>query len=247
MTDWEPPRTVEHRETSIAFAVSLVDRFTGDRPDSGVTVALESVDAEPVANRSGYHVFLDIAVDEVTLTVGGGDRYVDERRRIVIADDTEDRPNADDHPDRAEAAPAAADGIETSVVSDPSEPIEIELVPTPAYEFPPTATVVRGHVEDTDGNPVTGATVSLREFDPEVETTDVGEFALFVPVTAADVRRREGRNVVVVGGSAGNGRALADGDGTDPTLVVDHPDGGETAQRIEVAAGTRTVHYVTVE
>ncbi|MEF8783312.1 MAG: hypothetical protein V5A39_02205 [Haloarculaceae archaeon] len=246
MTDWEPPRTVEHRETSIAFAVSLVDGFTGNRPDSGITVALESVDAEPVANRSGYHVFLDLAVDEMTLSVGGGDRYVDERRRIVIAD-SEDRPNADDPPDRAEAAPAAADGIETSVVSDPAEPIEIELVPTPAYEFPPTATVVRGHVEDANGDPVTGATVSLREFDPEVETTDVGEFALFVPVTAEDVRRREGRNVVVVGGGAGNGRALTDGTGTDPTLVVDHPDGTETTRQIEVAAGTRTVHYVTVE
>jgi hypothetical protein len=245
MTNWNPPKTVEHRGTTLAFAVSLVDGFTGDRPGDEVTVTLESVDAEPVANPSGYHVFLDLETDEVTLSVDGGDRYVDERRRVVIASD-EDRESGD-LVERASDAPPPAEGVETTVVSDPSEPIEIELAPTPAYEFPRTATVVRGHVEDGRGDPVTGASVSLREFDPEVETTDVGEFALFVPVSAEDVRRRGDRNVVVVGGSAGNGRALADGNGTDPTLVVRHPDGTETTRQIEVEAGTRTVHYVTVE
>lgn len=246
MTNWNPPKTVEYRGTTLAFAVSLVDGFTGDRPGDGVTVTLESADAEPVANPSGYHVFLDLGTDEVTLSVDGGDRYVDERRRIVIASDG-DSSESGDLVDRASDAPSLTEGVETSVVSDPSEPIEIELTPTPAYEFPRTATLVRGHAEDANGNPVTGASVRLREFDPEVETTDTGEFALYVPVSAEDVRRRGDRNVVVVGGSAGNGRALADGDGTDPTLVVRHPDGTETTRQIEVEAGTRTVHYVTVE
>jgi hypothetical protein len=88
--------------------------------------------------------------------------------------------------------------------------------------------------------------VSLREFDPVVETTETGEYALWVPATGEDVQRREGRNVVVVGGNADNGRALADGDGTDPTLVVDHPDYDEVTERVAVDAGTKTVHYVTV-
>lgn len=234
MTDWEPPRTVAHHETSLAFAVSLVDEFTGDRPDNGVDVALETLDATPVSNPGGYFVFLDLNADEVIVTVDGGDRYADERRRVVLDDDA-DETGPDD----------TSGGAMTHVVTDRSEPVEITLTPAPGYEFPPTATVVRGHVRDADSAPVAGATVSLREFDPEVETTATGEFALFVPVTAEDIQRRDGKNVVVV--SDGNGRALADGDGADPTLVVRHPDHGETAEQIEVAAGTRTVHYVTLE
>jgi hypothetical protein len=245
MTDWHPPRTVAHRETSLAFALRLTDGFTRDRPD-GVTVEIHPVDVDPVVNRSGYHVFLDVDADAVTLTVDGGDDYVDERRRVVLAHDADGNDAVDD----ADGADAA-DEVPTHVVDDPANPVEIELTPTPAYAFPSSTTTVRGHVEDADGDPVAGAMVTLREFDPVVATTDDGEFALWVPVTAEHVVRRDGRNVVVVDsigtGGKGGGAALADGDGTDPTLVVDHPDHGETTDPVEVAAGSRTVHYVTLD
>lgn len=246
MTDWHPPRTVAHRDATLSFAVRLTDRFTGDRP-TGATLAVDPVAVDPVVNRSGYHVFLDVDADAVTLTVDGGDRYVDERRRVVLDSDA-------DPDDATGTGDAGANGDEredappTHVVTDPGDPLEIDLCPTPAYGFPSSTTTVRGHVEDADGDPVAGATVALEEFDPVVETTDTGEFALWVPVSAEHVVRREGRNVVVVDSLASDGgTALADGDGTDPTLVVSHPERGETTEPLEVAAGSRTVHYVTLQ
>jgi len=246
MTDWHPPRTVAHRDATLSFAVRLTDRFTGDRPE-GTRFAVDPVDVDPVTNRSGYHVFLDLDADAVTLTVDGGDRYVDERRRVLLAPDVDpdDAPgtgDTDGGTDESEETPP------THVVTDPGDPLEIDLCPTPAYGFPSSTTTVRGHVEDADGDPVAGATVALEEFDPVVETTGTGEFALWVPVSAEHVVRREGRNVVVVDSLASDGgTALADGDGTDPTLVVSHPERGGTSEGLEVAAGTRTVHYVTLE
>lgn len=241
MTDWHPPRTVSHRETELAFAVRLTDRFTGQRP-AGATLSLDPVDADAVTNRSGYHVFLDVEADAVTLTVDGGDRYVDERRRVVL-----DADGADDGNGAGDADAASEGAVPTHVVTDPADPLELDLSPTPAYAFPSSTTVVRGHVEDADGGPVAGASVALREFDPVVETTAAGEFALWVPVSAEHVVRREDRNVVVVDSLASDGGVpLADGDGTDPTLVVSHPEYGETSEHVEITAGSRTVHYVTL-
>ena len=240
MTDWHPPRTVAHRETRLSFAVRLTDRFTGDRPE-GATLSVDSVDVNPVTNPSGYHCFLDIEADAVVLAVDGGDRYVDERRRIVLDADS-------DATGDSGGEGTASDDIPTHVVDDPSEPLEIELSPTPAYAFPSSSTTVRGHVRDADGDPVAGATVSLREFDPVVETTDAGEFALWVPVSAEHVVRRDGRNVVAVDALASDGGTpLPDGDGTDPTLVVSDAGGSETTERVEVTAGSRTVHHVTLQ
>ncbi len=240
MTDWHPPRTVSHRETKLAFAARLTDRFTGDRP-ADATLSLDPVDADPVTNRSGYHVFFDLDAAAVTLTVDGGDRYVDERRRVVLDADAADEADAGSDDTSAEEVP-------THVVTDPADPLELALSPTPAYAFPSSATVVRGHVADTGGDPVAGATVEFREFDPVVRTTETGEFALWVPVSADHVVRRGDRNVVAVDTLASDGGAtLADGDGTDPTLVVSHPHRGETSESVEVTAGSRTVHHVTFQ
>lgn len=235
MTDWDSQRTIEHRQTTLSFAVGLTDAFTGGHPDhDDVIVDLVGERADPVRNPSGYYVFVDLEADVVTLVVDGGDEYADVRRTVVLDES-------------AGAESTGGTDADTHVVTDPKEPLEIVLTPTPAYAFPGSTTVVRGHVEDAGGAPIAGASVSLREFDPVVETTDTGEFALWVPATGEDVQRRDGRNVVVVDGDAGNGRAIADGDGADPTLVVSHPDHGERAEPIEVAAGTKTVQYVTIE
>jgi hypothetical protein len=240
MTDWEAPRTVEQRGRSLAFAMRLVDVFTGDQPTDDVTVETDHPDVTPVRNASGYVCFLDVDAEAVTVTIDGGDRYVDERRRVRLDANAADGSATTDR-DASDVDPPV------TVVSDPSEPVVVELSPTPAYEFPDSTTLVRGHVRNGDGDPIAGARVSLREFDPVVETTASGEYALWVPVTAEHVRNRDDRSVVVVDGLTDTGRAAADGgSGTDPTLVVSHPSEGETAEGIEVQAGTRTVHYVTL-
>lgn len=256
MTDWQTPRTVEHRRTSLSFAVLLVDAFTGRQPEDDVTVGLESIAADPVVNASGYHCFLDLDPDggTVTLTVDGGDAYVDAERTVVLADDTPadgllaDVDGADEAVDAGDLDGDEADGT-VVVVRDPSDPVVVELSPTPAYRFPSSTTIVRGHVRDAEGDPVPDARVSLQEFHGSTGTTAAGEYALFVPVTAEDVRRRDGTNVVVVDGDGvADPRAVADGGATDdPTLEVTHPDFGTVSRTIEVNAGTRTVEYVTLE
>jgi hypothetical protein len=233
MTEWDSNRTINHRNTTLAFAVGLVDAFTGGQPDADdVTVGLASEHVTPVTNPSGYYVFVNLDADAVTVVVDAEDLYHDERRTVVLSP--------------SEDSPETATDREPTVVTDPSEAVMIELTPTPAYQFPSSSTVLRGHVETAEGAPVAGAQVSLREFDPVVETTETGEYALWVPATGEDVTRRDGQNVVVVGGEADTGRAIADGDGADPTLVVSHPE-YDVSEQIEVTAGTKTVHYVTVE
>lgn len=232
MRDWRSTRTLEHRGRSLGFAVRLVDVFTGSEPSGTVTVSLVDGDVEPVRNPDGYYVFFDLPLETVTLVVDGGERYFDERRRIELSSE------ADEAVDPS-----------TVVVEDRTEPVVVELTPTAAYEFPASATTVRGHVEDADGDPVEGATVTFREFDVATRTSEAGEYALFVPVTSECVIRVDGRKWVRVDGDGdAAGRGVANGGtGHDPTLVVTHPSYAEVAQRIEVAAGARTVHYITLE
>lgn len=230
MRDWRSSRTLEHRSRSVGFAVRLVDAFTGSAPSADVTVSLAEVDAEPVRNPSGYHVFLELPVETATLVVDGEEPYFDERRRVVLSGEVDD-------PDPS-----------TVVVADRSEPVVVELTPTWAYEFPDSATTVRGHVEDADGDPVEGATVALPEFDVSTRTSPAGEYALFVPVSSDTVVREDRRKLVRVDADDPNGRRVADGGpGHDPTLVATHPDYPDARQRVEIEAGTRTVHYVTLE
>lgn len=238
VTDWRTARTVEHRGSSLGLAVRLVDVFTGERPAADLSVSLAESDAAPVFNPSGYHVFLQLPAGSVTLVVDGDERYFDERRRIHLSGEPTD-------------AAADADGAPPSVaLDDRTTPVVVELTPTPAYEFPDSTTTVRGHVEDADGAPIKGATVSLPEFDVATQTTETGEYALFVPVNSADVVRRDGRKFVRVddGDAArADGRGVANGGtGHDPTIAVTHPSYPGREERIAVEAGTRTVHYVTL-
>lgn len=231
MSDWRAARTVEHRDTSLGFAVRLADARTGERPSADVEVSLAALDVEPVVNPSGYHVFFELPVETVTLVVDGTERYFDEERRVHL---------------HGEAPPA--DDPTGVVLDDRTIPVVVELTPTPAYEFPETATTVRGHVETDDGAPIEGAIVTLPAFDVATRTTATGEYALWVPVTSDDVVRENGRKYVRVDGGAGeNGRGVANGRaGRDPTLAVTHPSYPDHEEQLAVEAGTRTVHYVTL-
>ncbi len=53
------------------------------------------------------------------------------------------------------------------------------LTPSPAYPFPPGATLLRGVVKDKDGAPVRGARVSVDARAVETATDVNGEFVLF--------------------------------------------------------------------
>lgn len=157
--------------TRLSLAVRLVDAFTDGRPVGSQRVSIEGVDAEPVRNPSGYHVFRDLAADTVTLVVDGGPRYDDARVEDVEVVDL----TAPDH------------GVDPA---DPATwPVEtVELAPSPTYEFPAGTTLVRGTVRDSSDETVAGATVSVRDAPPEAETDENGGYVLFFgPELSADV------------------------------------------------------------
>lgn len=93
--------------------------------------------------------------------------------------------------------------------------VTFELRPSPAYRFPPGATVLRGVVrdDDGDGDPIPDATVSVRHTDRETVSDSNGEFVLFFTgLTANDVQR------------APDGRRLVQVATDDPVVDASHPE-----------------------
>lgn len=188
-----------NRTTKLTLAVRLVDAFTGSRPGAGVEVSAAGVDTTPVENPSGYHLFLDLPDDPITVVVDGGNRYLPHTETI---DPTSHDPPA----------------------------VDIDLLPSPAYRFPPGATLLRGVVLGADDAPVADATASIEHTNKETVTDEHGEFVLFFSkVTADDVER------------VSDGRRLIRVDDEDPVLEVSHPDAGSTsmARPVEEKATTK--------
>lgn len=143
---------IGERTTVLSLAVTVVDAVTGRPPTGTPHVRIERTDSNPVEKPGGYYLFLDLEpIDElVSVSVDGGERYLNESREVNLSD------------------------------RDLREPFEIELSPAVSYEFPAASTAVRGHVLDADGSEVDGAHVSIRGIDRSVETDETGEFALFL-------------------------------------------------------------------
>jgi len=141
--------------TTLSLAVRLVDVYTGGQPTGTPRVRIDGVDATPVKTRSGYHVFLDLVPDTVTVAVDGGEQYLDTRRNDVPLYDPTD-PDTDLDPSDPETLPV----------------VELPLKPSPAYQFQAGATRLRGRVLGPNGDPVDGAEVTLRVRDRSARGTN---------------------------------------------------------------------------
>lgn len=129
------------RETTVSLAVRLTDRFTGGRPVGSPGVSVAGYDAAAVENPSGYRVFLDLPEtlpEPVAVTVDGTARYESVREAVDLS---ERRREWEEN------------GVEPLV--------DLELTPTPAYDFPAGTTLVRGQLWGAAGAPVSGATIAL--------------------------------------------------------------------------------------
>ena len=192
---WEVTQRVGELTTRLSFAVELVDAYTEGRPLGSPTVGLAAQRVVAVENPSGYYLFPDLTTDPVDVVVDGGDRYFDERVTVY----------------HSTSAPDDASAVE---VTDRSTPVEISLTPTPAFQFAPGTTTIRGTVVDDAGTAVVDAAVSLDGFAPTARTTATGEFALLVPATASDVvRDGDGKRVTDPTASTGGGSSEDPGNG----------------------------------
>ena len=199
------------RRTHLRLAVKPVDAYTGGWPLGRVRVRLAEADLVPVENRSGYSLFLEpdatggLPEGELTVKVDGNLRY---------------------RPAEASVTPSTL---------PPRNPVqEVTLAPSTTYPFPPGATLVRGRLCDETGNPIVGATVSLRSQAWSTTTNQGGEFVCFFTGLTED-------DVDV--GVDGTPRVVVNGD--DPILDVAF-DGRTHSVSVTVLEGATAKAELTV-
>lgn len=183
--------------TSLALAVDLRDAVAGGRPKGEPSVSLADRPETFTRTPGGYHVLTDVpgSTGEVTVAVDGGRAHLDEQWTVDLG------------------------------TTDRATPETVELLPSPAYPFGGGTTLIRGIVTDASGDPVAGATVSVRGRDEVTRTTRAGEYVL--PIRSIE------------DGDVTDG-ALQSGGGT-PTLEAVRPESGTTATAsTEVPVGETT-------
>lgn len=80
---------------------------------------------------------------------------------------------------------------------EPQNPLEIILKSKPSYPFPHRATLIRGMVQDSNGNSVAGANLEVIGKDINNESTDNGEFVLyFKALTEEEIIIRDSKRYV---------------------------------------------------
>ena len=227
ITKWEHATNVATLTTTLSFAVDLINPVTNGQPGDDVSVNLTDAPAEPVTNPSGFRLFFEVAEDPVTLRVDGGDRFFDEQTTVTHG------------------------GLHTGDQPPDPKVAQIELTPTPAYQFALGTTLLRGVVTDDplpDGDGVGDATVSLADVPTEessvdAPTTESGEYVLCIPVSADRVVSGDGNRWLDTPSgsqSAGNGNGPP-GNGNGPPGNGNGPPGNGVDDEFEPP-----IHELTV-
>ena len=209
---------METRRTTLTLAVLLVDGVTRERPTSEygrpsagdergrrpaersaargryprVSLRVENRVVPAVRNPSGFDLFLDVAVPDdatPTLVVEGGLRYFDRTLPVTSESLSPLRPTTDENPpdDRPEDPDTLLEDVRRWR-DDSSTYQEVRLRPSPAYRFPPGATLLRGRVRGPDGEPLNNVTLAVDGTDESTETARDGEFVVpFTKLTEDDV------------------------------------------------------------
>lgn len=172
----------------LSLAVTLVDAFTGQPPETAVDVFLKERrdrhqrGEEPIRNRSGYYCFLDLSPGAYTLI-------------------TEPDPIPSGYFLQPPSGGSWTFEFEQTVdipLADPLAPVVVvTLSPHTGYAFPDHATLVRGRVV-RGADPVTGAEVTSTysrvdpdDFDNSInqtvgtQTDSNGDYVLFFKAPSA--------------------------------------------------------------
>jgi hypothetical protein len=135
--------------TRVSFAVALTDEYTDGPPIDSTRVFIKEQEIRAIKNRSGYYVFLNLSEGEYKVQVES--EYYFREEAIVKPSNLE-----------------------------PLNPVvSVTLKPTPFYPFASGATLIRGMVQDSDGNSISGAELEVIGKEVNSKTTNKGEFVLF--------------------------------------------------------------------
>ena len=186
--------------TKLSMAINLIDDYTSSGVVNNLDVLIKGHNVKPIKNPSGYYLFLDLPDDKYNIEIKGGEYYFDEEKEAV-------RPHNLD-----ELNPV----------------IDITLKPAPPYHFPSTATLIRGHLEDSGGGGIPGAMLKIKGFDAKTRTNDKGEFIIYF-------KGLKKNDVVTV-----DGKMLVKINGNNPVLEIKHPDHKSLTKTVEVVEGNTT-------
>jgi len=135
--------------TRVSFAVALTDEYTDGPPIDSNRVFIKEQEIRAIKNRSGYYVFLNLSEGEYKVQVES--EYYFREEAIVKPSNLE-----------------------------PLNPVvSVTLKPTPFYPFASGATLIRGMIQDSDGNSISGAELEVIGKEVNSKTTNKGEFVLF--------------------------------------------------------------------
>jgi len=142
--------------TRLSLAVALIDGYTGKQPIGYVKIFIKDQNLKAFKNRSGYYLFFNLPDGEYTVR-SDSEYYFDEETPVKSSD------------------------------LDLLNPVvSIKLKPKPSYPFPSGATLIRGMVQDSDGNPVSEAKVEAVGKKVSNRTTVKGEFVLYFKALTED-------------------------------------------------------------
>ena len=197
----------ERAITKLSMAVYLTDDYSGRGGNLGdIRVSLKSPTGQIIPstrNPDGYYLFLDLPENTYTpytIQIEGGGYYFDKKKKNVI--------------------PAKLKK------NDPV--VNITLKPTPAYPFPPSATLVRGLVSDPEGRGIPDAVIKIKKKRIRTRTTEKGEFVIYFKGLKKD-------DVTTV-----NGKKLVKINGKNPVIIVRHQDYRRKRKAVKVVEGKTT-------
>lgn len=214
-------RSVSTATRRLGAAVRCIDAVTGRPPHGRVFIRWEERDIAFDRTPSGHYVVTDLPADvtEITVAIRTPDEYLD-------VDVTID---------------------EVGTVEDPLEGgysgEEVVLYPSPSYYFGRNATLVRGSVI-AEGEPVEAAECWIEtsdadttpSFTAESRSDSRGEFVLPVlSIGAGDVIK------AYQDGTSVDDRPLVHVDEEQPTVIVAHPETGESVEQSVVLPEGDTV------
>lgn len=205
----------------LSLAVQLQDKSARlPAPAGRIEVMLKKFNRKAVRNPSGYHVFLGLEDGDYEVQIDS-DYYLSKTFTVAVPDPGVSPDDEIAFVDLGEAALA-----------------EVTLVPNVSYPFPSGATLVRGEVLESGGEPVPGALIDILDdlgtpsaLPVSFHASARGQFALFCNKVTKPL-------IMEISGKPYEGsRSLR--------IRAEHPQSGSTAEGTVVVEDFKTV-YITI-
>lgn len=161
------------RQQSLAFALSLVDHFSGQPGLVGETTATaREAPKAALCNPSGYYLFLGLTGTHFTVEI---------RNPLYLDKDVL---------------------VDIGALNPRSPLVTVVLFPRYLYPFPAGSTLIVGRVTDGGLQPLSGAAVTVVGSTVINQSDRDGRFVLyFTSLTDDDVQIQDGRRCIAVSGS----------------------------------------------